>query len=160
MSQEERSGWRDQRISDRHRKWGVDCPGADLDFVLIEYDHSIPRAVIEYKHELFKRSEVDPENPNIKAIVALSNAAHIPFFVTVYNDELTLFTVTPMNELAKLYFPVGTERLSEAEYVAVLYAIRDRRMPADIRKLTQDHYKENGKEVIAKLKQELAEVPF
>ena len=32
------TGRRDLRINDRHRKFGQDCPGVDLDFVLIEYD--------------------------------------------------------------------------------------------------------------------------
>lgn len=35
---EERNGWRDERISKRHRQWGRDCPAVDIDFLMLEYD--------------------------------------------------------------------------------------------------------------------------
>ena len=51
----ERTGWRDERISQRHRLWGVECQAIDLDFLLVEYrseyDDIRPVAIIEYKHE-------------------------------------------------------------------------------------------------------------
>ena len=28
---QERSGWRDMRLSERHRRWGWNCPAVDLD---------------------------------------------------------------------------------------------------------------------------------
>lgn len=63
MTAEERTGWRDQELSNRHRTWGHDCPAEDVDFLLdtqptmfndsfrlVEYYHARPKALIEYKH--------------------------------------------------------------------------------------------------------------
>ena len=51
MSSKERTGWRDQALSERHRAWGWDCPALDMDFVMIEYDNGKATALVEYKHE-------------------------------------------------------------------------------------------------------------
>lgn len=34
MTAQERTGWRDEEISARHRIWGVNCPAVDLDFLM------------------------------------------------------------------------------------------------------------------------------
>ena len=47
----ERSGWRDEGISRRHRLWGVSCSATDIDFLLVEYIYNTPKAIIEYKNE-------------------------------------------------------------------------------------------------------------
>ena len=31
----ERTGWRDEKLSQRHRMWGWDCPAVDIDFLLL-----------------------------------------------------------------------------------------------------------------------------
>ena len=36
----ERTGWRDEEISRRHRLWGVSCAATDIDFLLVELQHS------------------------------------------------------------------------------------------------------------------------
>lgn len=70
MSADERSGWRDQEISLRHRKWGFNCPCTDLDFMLLEYNHGAPVAVVDYKHHE-KQKPLDGMDDN--AIKAMSN---------------------------------------------------------------------------------------
>ena len=47
----ERTGWRDQALSDRHREWGFNCPSVDLDFLMVEYNIGLPVALVEYKNE-------------------------------------------------------------------------------------------------------------
>ena len=47
----ENTFWRDGALSLRHKKWGYDLPALDMDFLMIEYDHGIPVALIEYKLE-------------------------------------------------------------------------------------------------------------
>lgn len=42
MSLMERTGWRDERLSRRHREWGFDCPMVDCDFIAVEFDHKEP----------------------------------------------------------------------------------------------------------------------
>ena len=49
MSAGERSGWRDADMSRRHRRYGFDCPGVDLDFVVVEYHLALPVAIMDYK---------------------------------------------------------------------------------------------------------------
>ena len=50
---QERTNWRDQELSARHRTWGFNCPAVDLDFLMVEYNIGKPVGLIEYKH--FKR---------------------------------------------------------------------------------------------------------
>ena len=55
----------DRELSDRHRKWGHECPATDIDFLLNEYNHGIPVAIIDYKHYL-----ANPSKTNNKSYVA------------------------------------------------------------------------------------------
>ncbi len=36
---QERTGWRDEKISQRHREWGYNCPAVDLDFEVVDRVH-------------------------------------------------------------------------------------------------------------------------
>ena len=51
MTRQERTGWRDEGISRRHRTWGVALTAVDLDFMLVEYTDGKATALIEYKSE-------------------------------------------------------------------------------------------------------------
>ena len=53
---QERTNWRDEALSQRHRQWGWNCPGLDLDFVFLEYDKGRAVAVVEYKTKTRHRS--------------------------------------------------------------------------------------------------------
>ena len=63
----ERSGWRDEWISKRHRLWGFDCPAVDIDFLMLEYDRSVPCALIEYKEQHAR--PVNLKHPDRKSVV-------------------------------------------------------------------------------------------
>ena len=65
---QERTGWRDQAISLRHRTWGFNCPGVDFDFLMLEYSTGKPVAVVEYKH--YRARMPDREHPNYRALFA------------------------------------------------------------------------------------------
>lgn len=60
MSGPERTGWRDENLSRRHREWGFHCPAVDLGFLLIEYDtgeahsssHPGERAIGFWRHKI------------------------------------------------------------------------------------------------------------
>ena len=60
----ERTGWRDHRISERHCPWGVDYPGVDIDFVLVDSNHGAPQGIVECKHE--KAGAQDPEHLSMR----------------------------------------------------------------------------------------------
>ena len=121
MSSYERTGWRDQRISERHRKWGIGCTAIDFDFLLLEYDSGEPSAIIEYKHEKARKQYASA--PAYRALISLGNSARIPVFACRYRDDFLIYIVTPLNQYAEKWVQVPTE-LDEKSYVTLLYKIR------------------------------------
>lgn len=133
MTANERSGWRDERISARHREWGLHCPGTDLDFTLVEYNYGNPIAVVDYK--LY--SKPDPfkgVNPNsLRAMASLFNERgdRLPFVVCRYwpddvkHGSAWAFEAFPMNKPAReLLNPQAWTALTEEQWVAGLLKIR------------------------------------
>ena len=121
MSRNEITGWRDENISRRHRKYGSNCPAVDLDFVLIEYSNAKPAALIEYKSGTIH--SVDMNSPSHLTLRALADAALIPFAVACYDSETWTYNIHPGNQLACEFFPYD-EMLTERQYVETLYKIR------------------------------------
>ena len=126
---EERTGWRDQRISERHRRWGWDCPAVDLDFLMLEYDRGKAVALVEYKHE--KALPQYPTHPSYRAMIDLGNRAGIPVFGVRYADDLSWWRVTPLNDLAKKWVS-GQVRMTEEEWITLLYKVRGTEIPPDL----------------------------
>lgn len=126
----ERTGWRDEALSRRHREWGWDCPAVDIDFLLVEYDRAEPKAIIEYKSE--DAAGQTSKHPSYVALRKLADAAALPLFTVRYGRDFSWWRVTSLNNIAlrllegertALYF-------SEQDYVRFLYeVIRGRKMP-------------------------------
>src|SRR3990167_3019428 len=92
----ERSGWRDLALNDRHRLWGWNVPAVDIDLFL-EYDHTEPRGLVEYKRANVK-ALVDPdEDANTKALVKAADGLRIPAFGVRYPADFSWWVVTPLN---------------------------------------------------------------
>lgn len=117
----ERTGWRDQEISQRHRMWGWNCPAVDLDFLMVEYNVGRPVGLIEYKH--YRAKKPDILHPTYRALAELADVANLPFLVAFYWPESWSFCVLPVNEYAKKHY-TDWQPLSEREYVAGLYKLR------------------------------------
>lgn len=125
----ERTGWRDEALSLRHRDWGFNCPAIDIDFLMLEFDHGRPAALVEYKHDGY-----DPRNMNEaswNALRVLSANNRIPLFMVVYAKDLTWYEIEPKNELAAAMTP-KMPILTEYEYVSFLYLIRKRKMTGEL----------------------------
>jgi len=124
----ERKGWRDEEISKRHRDWGFNCPAVDLDFLMVEYNHGVPVAVIEYKY--YPAANVDLNHATYRALrVLANNFSHegtegLPFLIARYWKNPWCFKVRPANFVAKQWFD-DYEGLSEREFVRRLYRIRE-----------------------------------
>lgn len=121
---QERTGWRDQELSARHRVWGFNCPAVDLDFLMVEYNLGLPVAVVEYKHNRARIPET--LHPTYRALTALCDGykdGPLPFFMAFYWPECWAFRIHPLNAEAKARFQ-DREELSELEYVARLYTLR------------------------------------
>lgn len=116
----ERTGWRDEEISRRHRRWGLACAATDIDFLLVEHYFGVPVAIVEYKRlgvaEYFK-------SPNYWALEWLADRGEIYFVIAVYDPEAWGVRVFPMNAKARSAFNWG-EELSEREWVRWLHRIR------------------------------------
>ncbi len=113
----ERSGFRDEKLSKRHRMYGWNAPAQDLDF--IEYYHLKPIALIEYKHE---RAVIDVHSHQCTVLKNLGDMASLPAFIAVYNDQYE-YDVYPLNDLARKTLKDWTH-LPEQRYVAFLYYLR------------------------------------
>ena len=134
----ERSGWRDEAMSRRHREWGFDCPAVDVDFLMVEYDASTAVAMVEYKNGQSKLATT-LNNPSIKAIEGVANAAKIPFLIVAYETDFRLWTVAPGNELAKVAIGApGWQYWTELQYVEFLYKLRGLSLPPELRASLSD----------------------
>lgn len=129
MSSDERTGWRDEGLSRRHRNWGFNCPCVDLDFLVVEFDQSEPVALVEYKHE--QAQPLLSSHPSYRALMALGRRAKVPVFAVRYGGDFSWFSVTPLTREAKLAMPEPS-RLTEVDYVRFLYKLRKRIPPVDV----------------------------
>lgn len=117
----ERTGQRCPKISERHRHWGFNCPAVDIDFLMVEYDHGRPVAIVEYKEINWNPSNTS--NMTYKAIREL--AGELPFLVAVYDPNDWVFIVYPMNDAAERHYGDWAKiRISEKDFVESLYAFR------------------------------------
>jgi hypothetical protein len=123
----ERTGWRDQAISRRHRDWGFNCPAVDLDFVLLEFNHGSPAAVVDYKHYA-KENPLEGLNEwAIKAMSALYNerGENLPFFVARYWPDRWAFEVLAMNGTARGWLGEAWTPMTEQQWVSGLHRLRN-----------------------------------
>ena len=126
VSSYERTNWRDMELSSRHRQWGFNCPGVDLDFLMVEYNLGVPVALVEYKRCTAKAP--DTTHPTYRALADLANNYGfdgLPFLIARYWPETWAFRVTPLNDRATEFYETrsGLDR-SEREFVADLYEMR------------------------------------
>ena len=132
---QERTGWRDQALSLRHRDWGLNCPAVDIDFLMLEYDHGLPVALVEYKHEDFDIGAMSDATWN--AFRVLCENSKIPLYRVVYAKDLSWYEVEPMNDIAAA-ITAEIITLSEHDYVALLYRIRNRKMTGQLSREIHD----------------------
>lgn len=133
MTAHERTNWRDQRISARHREWGQDCPAVDLDFLMCEYNHGLPVALVDYKHDCV--GDVSVGHPTMKALTALANGygrGPLPFFIAFYDPDEWWFRIKPMNAAAEKAYAPADRMLSERRYVRSLYVLRNATITAEV----------------------------
>lgn len=133
MASEEYLHFRDWRLSKRHREfYGTDCPMADIDMIVIAYDRAVPKALIEYKHSC-RQIERLRETTGVQAVRSLADMAGLPAWVAYYNPRTFVYQIVPLNKQARDLF--GNEELIElveADYVSVLYKLRERELPEGI----------------------------
>lgn len=130
MVRKERTGWRDLGLSDRHRKWGTNCPAVDLDFLMIEFDCGKAVALVEYKNE--HAPIWSAAHPTVQAVIDLGSRAGVPVFVVRYASDYAWWTVTPLNRKAKDLVPEKLTKIPEREWVSLLYMMRGYVIPEEV----------------------------
>lgn len=117
----ERTGWRDEGISRRHRKWGIGCTATDFDFLLLEYEYGTPKAIIEYKSEYAKPQYLT--SPQYQALIKLGNKAEIPVLACRYSEDYSSYNVVPLNDYAKK-FVSERKKFDEEGWITLLYEMK------------------------------------
>ena len=120
----ERTGWRDQELSARHRKWGDRLYVVDVDFLMVEYCARRAGMMVDYKHHV-ARSSVDENTASHQALAWLADGRSIPFVICIYNLDIEepLFEVLPVNQTAKDYF-VEPYVLTEENWIHFQHHLR------------------------------------
>jgi hypothetical protein len=149
MTSNEQHFKRDAWLSGRHRTWGYNVPAMDVDFLMVEYDKCVPKAIIDYKHE---HAILDLTNVGAKTLCNLGNMASIPAFIVQYGhsnqdgwwgevaeDSIPFFVIWPLNEHAKTFMENKVEKVDEIGFVEFLYQLRDRKIPQDIVDIITKH---------------------
>ena len=131
FSSPERTGWRDQEISGRHRTWGFNCPAVDLDFLVVEYNLGLPVGLVEYKH--FHARMPHKDHPTYRALRDLADSyadGPLPFMLAFYWPDVWAFRVYPLNDVSHAFysqvpdFDGESVLLTERRYVKSLYLMR------------------------------------
>lgn len=133
----ERSNWRCAGISQRHRQWGFNCPSVDLDFVMAEYNHGAPVAVVEYKHRLAEEPNLN--HPTYRALRRLADGyvnGPLPFLVAFYCSDEWWFRIIPGNQAAADFYG-GYTILTEQEFVGSLYHMRKQVLTEEDKKVIE-----------------------
>lgn len=125
----ERTGWRDNKLSERHRQWGWDCPAMDIDFLYIEYDQGKAIALVEYKHE--RAAPQYASHPTYQALIDLGDRASLPVIAARYAEDFSWWKITALNSFGLIWVPQQIT-MNEMEWVMLLYKIRGREMPKSV----------------------------
>ena len=134
----ERTHFRDEAISERHREWGM-CGAVDIDFLLNEYRAGYPHALIEYKHQnaALSKAVLNQDwtktceilnDGTYRALINLGDMAKLPTMACIYSNNLSSYVLYPLNERSRTYIP-KLRVYSEMEYVQFLHDIRGLKMP-------------------------------
>jgi hypothetical protein len=115
----------DRELSDRHYKWGQNCPAVDLDFLMCEFNRGIPVVLVDYK---WHGAHLGNTNGfTFKALSSLYNehGELLPFFIARYWPENWAFRVLPVNKPAQDFASTSDWMpMTERQWVLGLYRLR------------------------------------
>lgn len=110
----------------RHGAWGFNCPAVDLDFLVAEYNHGKPVALVEYKERRARPPVLS--HPTYQALRDLADnygPRPLPFFIATYCSEDWWFRVTPINDPAWAHYRhCADQPITEQRFVRSLHLLR------------------------------------
>lgn len=129
MTRPERTGIRDDRLPERHKSYGQNCPVTDLDAIGIEFYSGKPVAIIEWKHKNWRQEYTSDLTLNaLRELADGYRRGPIPFLIAVYCNDDWWVQVRPLNDRAKRFFAARNvsdgDYLTEQRFVRALYAMR------------------------------------
>ena len=119
------TGWRDQAISQQHRKWGWDMPCTDMDWLVVEYASLEPRAIVEYKRVREMSAAFSLATPQMTVLSKLAQRARLPLIIVNYLHSPD--RVDWAFEACTMPFvghPQEHGLMSEREYVQLLASVK------------------------------------
>lgn len=130
-----------QELSDRHRAWGDDVPVVDLDYLMAEFNHGVPVAIVDYKFHGADLARTSAKTHETLSGFYDENGQQVPFMVARYWPGLWAFKVRPVNDAAYAFFDrvkpgllaVHGEWVPMTEYQFVWLLYRLRKDALDIR---------------------------
>ena len=120
---QERTNWRDNKLNDLHNKYGYEFPTDNVEFLMLEYDKSMPVALVDYKRKS-NGTEIS------KSIINFCDnfLPQLPYFITSYeiiDNALTNIDIIPCNQQAII--EIGyKQNISEKELVKIQYKLREK----------------------------------
>lgn len=127
----ERSGWRDEALSRRHREWGRPIHMTDIDFLVTEHRNGECKALVEYKHCLSDYEFDKSANAAALRHLASTERSPLPLFVVRYWTEPWTFAAYPANDSASALL-AKTKIMCERDYVSFLHKLRGLEIPPDL----------------------------
>lgn len=126
-SMPERTGWRDEDLSRRHREWGPGCHAVDFDFIMVEHHFGKVVALIDYKHHQAQPPEPNfrQKNMNFKACASMATESSVPYMIVYYWPPTFAVRVYPANAIADSYFVAPFQDLCERDFVTGLHQLRE-----------------------------------
>src|SRR5262245_48041683 len=105
MSANERTGWRDEAASARHRFYGENAPMVNIDSLWLEYDRAVPVALVELRRVGGRVWGLENDS-NVRAIAALANDRFtpLPFVIVLYDYPPFGYKVVYLNGFAAAFF--------------------------------------------------------
>lgn len=119
MSEKERTGWRDERISQMHRLWGNKLSFMNIDDIWVECVGTKCMAFFEYKLDSAK--PITHDDWQIKVLV--DAAAGRPAFFVRYSNDGHSWKVVSLNASAKLILQDISE-MTFADFIRFQYGFR------------------------------------
>ncbi len=128
----ERTFWRDEGLSQRHRLWGYDLPAVDIDFLLIEYDRGIACALVDYKIEFSAWPDLNSASFRAMIDIASNRFVPIPAFIVRYAADFSWYDVIGLNLESWAWMRSKVQRMTERQWVEILYRLRGYEPPNDL----------------------------
>lgn len=132
MARKTDSGWRDLLLDVRHDYYGFDFPVAGMTLPMVEYDKGHAVGLVSYHrwgHGLPKGLDAADAHRAFSRLIASRDGSQLPFLTAVYDPEHWTMKVFAHNDAARLLVGTGWHVLTEREFAAVLYRMRDRDLP-------------------------------